>query len=190
MYTLINRLKKVQKQSGNQARCKHIWRKINNLNKQIANDTISRIMKMAEAYRIDIIVFEHLHFTGQKKPGALVKTQRWAKQTIQEKVKHKAHVLGMRMNRVNARNTSALAYDGSGKVKRLGTNASLCIFTNNKPYHSDLNASYNIGARYFIQSILKSLTVTEELAVQAKVPELQNRTNCTLSTLRALLQVA
>ena len=35
-------------------------------------------------------------------------------------------------------------------------NYSVCVFQTGKTYHCDLNASYNIGARYFIREILKS----------------------------------
>ncbi|WP_249315659.1 transposase [Bacillus sp. FJAT-49711] len=57
-----------------------------------------------------------------------------------------AHYIGIRMTRVNPRNTSALAYDGSGKVKR-NDKKDLSTFTTGKVYHADLSASYNIAAR-------------------------------------------
>ena len=78
----------------------------------------------------------------------------------------------------------ALAYDGSGYVDRgVNGNYSLCRFQNGKEYHCDLNASYNIGARYFIREILKSLPETERLGIGAKVPGCTRRSTCTLSTL-------
>ena len=60
---------------------------------------------------------------------------------------------------------------------------SLCKFKNGKVYNCDLNASYNIGARYFIREILKSLPATVRLDIEAKVPECSKRSTCTLSTL-------
>lgn len=90
---------------------------------------------------------------------------------------------------VNARNTSRLAFDGSGEVARNSTNMALCRFQNGKQYNCDLNASYNIGARYFIREYLKPIPETEWSLIMAKVPELERRTNCTLSTLFSLYAV-
>ena len=75
-------------------------------------------------------------------------------------VTDKAHAEGMRVSCICACNTSRLAYDGSGTVKR-GKAAgfesySVCKFQNGKIYNCDLSASYNIGSRYFIREILKT----------------------------------
>jgi|GEM_PF-6838535 hypothetical protein len=56
-------------------------------------------------------------------------------------------------------------------------------FKSGKVYNCDLNASYNIGSRYFVREILKSLPVTEGQRIQAKVPGCAKRSTCTLSTL-------
>ncbi|MBQ8995739.1 MAG: transposase, partial [Oscillospiraceae bacterium] len=53
-------------------------------------------------------------------------------------------------------------------------------------YNCDLNAAYNIGARYIIREKLKSLPERERLAMEAKDPALARRSTCTLSTLRNL----
>lgn len=123
----------------------------------------------------------------------------WKCRAIINKLKHNAHKYEMRFTRVNAKNTSALAYDGSGKVKRNEKNASLCIFpsgitkkgnisyAHGKQYNCDLNASYNIGARYFIKEILKTASEKKLSQLQAKAPEIVRRTHCTLSTLRLLV---
>ena len=83
--------------------------------------------------------------------------------------------------------TSRLAFDGSGYVLRGKdadlNNYSLCKFSNSKIYNCDLSASYNIGSRYFIREILKSLPVRERLELEAKVPQVSKRSTCTLSTL-------
>ncbi|MDD6281988.1 MAG: transposase, partial [Oribacterium sp.] len=50
----------------------------------------------------------------------------------------------------------------------------------------DLSASYNIGARYFIREILKSLDESSRLAIEAKVPQSAKRSTCTFSTLISL----
>jgi len=53
-------------------------------------------------------------------------------------------------------------------------------------YNCDLSATYNIGARYFIREILKSLLETARLQLEAKVPQVCKRSTCTLSTLISL----
>lgn len=97
----------------------------------------------------------------------------------------------MRISRICAWNTSRLAFDGSGKVER-GTyiqngiekyNYSICTFPNGKQYHCDLNATYNIGARYFIRELLKSDSVMRGLPSQTKDSDYGTGTTRTLSTL-------
>ena len=102
-------------------------------------------------------------------------------------VTNKANRLGMRISHICAWGTSKLAYDGSGTVQR-GRDAgfksySVCRFANGKIYNCDLSASYNIGARYFVRELTKSLPATARLQLQAKVPEACKRSTCTLSTL-------
>ena len=82
--------------------------------------------------------------------------------------------------------------DGSGRVLRggetakTGNNYSLCVFPNGKVYNCDLNASYNIGARYYIREILRNQSERTRLALTAKVPSLAKRSTCTLSDLKGL----
>lgn len=77
------------------------------------------------------------------------------------------------------------AYDGTGKVSR-SNRKDLCEFPEGKKYHADLNASYNIGARFFIRATIKPLSEKRRLALGAKVPEVLVRTEQTLSTLYKL----
>ena len=96
----------------------------------------------------------------------------------------------MRISHICAKNTSRLAYDGSGKILRgkdvgFKTNE-ICKFTTGKIYNCDLSASYNIGARYFIRELTKSLDVNSKLHIEAKVPQCCKRSTCTLSTLISL----
>jgi putative transposase len=42
------------------------------------------------------------------------------------------------------------AFDGSGKVQRDKANYALATFANGKHYNADLNAAYNIGARFWV----------------------------------------
>ena len=114
----------------------------------------------------------------------------WRSQEVQAIVTNKAHRLGIRISRVCAWGTSRLAYDGSGAVLRGRkggfTTYELCRFQNNKVYNCDLSASYNIGARYFVREILKSLNESLRLDVEAKVPQCAKRSTCTFSTLISL----
>ena len=57
------------------------------------------------------------------------------------------------------------------------------VLAGGKKYHADLNASYNIGARFFIRAAIKSLYEKKRLALWANVPEVLVRTQQTLSTL-------
>ena len=89
----------------------------------------------------------------------------------------------MRVSHVNAWNTSKLAYDGSGIVKRgkavsEHTPYDVCRFSSGKIYNCDLSASYNIGARYFIRELIKEIP-----GIQAEVPDIGSGTRRTLSDL-------
>ena len=112
----------------------------------------------------------------------------WKARGVQSIVTLKAHRLGMHISHVCAWGTSAYAYDGSGRVTRgIDDNYSICRFKNDKIYNCDLSASYNIGARYYIREIVKSLPETVGLALEAKVPQIAKRSTCTYSTLISLL---
>ncbi|XEC94769.1 RNA-guided endonuclease TnpB family protein [Paenibacillus tarimensis] len=189
--TMINKLKKAQRESGKGPK-PNFWRRINGLQDQIVNDTAHQIVNFAHVHGAHVIVFEYLGKMRLPKGvwGAKRlrhKFQFWAKMRIQKKVEQMAHYLGMRFSRVNAKNTSALAFDGSGEVVR-SDRKDLCTFTTGKQFHADLNASYNIGARYFIREIQKSTSEKKWLSLQAKVPEMAKRTGLTLSSLFSLQQ--
>lgn len=189
LYTMTNKLRKAQAISG-QIKAPNFWRRINGLQTHIVNNTAYEIVKFAKEHDCDVIIFEFLDKMKMPKNhwGAKrlrFKLRYWRMKGIQNKVEEMAHYAGMRISRINARNTSALAFDGSGKVKR-NNKKDLATFMTGKIYHADLSASYNIGARYFIRGILKALSETKWLALQAKVPELSKRTNQTLSSLITL----
>lgn len=185
----LNRVKKAQQNGAR--KCPTLWKHVNDLNTDISRKTAKEIIDFAVLYNADVIVFEHLDTQGKKKGKGKQKLALWRKQEIQKLVEHKAHILGMRISRICAWNTSKLAFDGSGKVER-GTyiqngvekyNYSICTFQNGKQYHCDLNASYNIGARYFIRELLKSDSVMRRLPSQTKDSDYGTGTTRTLSTL-------
>jgi len=192
--TKLNKLAKAKRKSGIQDEKPNYWRRINGLQKFIIQDTVDQIIAFAQKNKADVIVFEYLgkmklpkNSFGAKRLRA--KLQYWAKLKIQNKVCEKAHSLGIRYSKVLARGTSMYAFDGSGAVKR-SDRKDLCRFSNGKTYHSDLNASYNIASRYFIRSILKPFSETRRLSIEAKVPQLIDRTSHTLSSLIRLREVA
>ena len=171
----LDRLNKANRMSSIKNKKPNIWRKIHNLLTAIETQTANDIVDFAKKNNAKVIVFEHLNFKnrkGDKKKKKLrSKSQYWAKIRIQEMVKNKAHSMGTRFSRVDARNTSALAFDGSGYVRR-STKGDIATFTTGKIYHADLNASYNIAARYFLRELER-----------AKVPVRIDRTSQTLDTL-------
>ena len=187
MNHLLNKMRRGMRENGPKGGVSYI-RKATSINKELSRKISRAIVSFAAENHVDVIVMEHLNFKGKKK-GCRSKRQRlhmWRKRDIQERVTHQAHRNGIRVTTVNPKNTSKLAFDGSGEVTRNAKNASLCVFKSGKQYHCDLCASYNIGARYFIRELLKPLTVTERSGIEAKVPDTQHRTSCTLSTLISL----
>ena len=121
------------------------------INEDLSKKIAPAIVRYAVSVGADIIVMEHLDFIGQKPKHKKQRLHMWRNRDIQKIVMHQAHRNGIRVRFVNARNTSRLAFDGSGEVARNSTNMALCRFQNGKQYNCDLNASYNIGARYFIR---------------------------------------
>ncbi len=181
----VNRIKKAQ-QYGNR-KTPRLWAKAKGINDDIAVKTAAFIMRIAGQYDADVIVFEHLDRKGKIRGSKKQRLHLWKSQYVQEMVEHKAHKLGMRVSHVNAWNTSRLAFDGSGIVKRGKDGGlesySLCRFPDGRVYNCDLSASYNIGSRYFAREILKSLPAKARLALEAKVPQAAKRSTCTLSAL-------
>ena len=184
----LNRIKKAQ-QHGNR-RTPRLWAKAKGINDDIAVKTASFIINTAKRYKADVIVFEALDKKGKKHGRSKQKLHMWKSQYVQRMVTDKAHRLSMRISHVCAWNTSRLAFDGSGRVLRGKeadlNNYSVCKFTTGKVYNCDLSASYNIGSRYFVRELLKSLSVKAGLALRANVPRAAKRSTCTLSTLISL----
>lgn len=185
----INRIKKAQQHGARKTPV--LWKHVNDLNTDISRKTAKEIIDFAVLYNVDVIVFEFLDIQGKKKGRVKQKLALWRKNEIQEIVEHRVHILGIRISRICTWNTSRLAYDGSGRVERgiylqngiEKYNYSICTFQNGKQYNCDLNASYNIGARYFIRELLKSDSVMRRLPSQAKDSDYGTGSTRTLSTL-------
>lgn len=181
--TQLGRIKCNQKQGS--LHNKTLWRKVAGISQDIADKTARAIFEFGNEHRVDAFVLEYLDFKGK---NTVKRTHFWRYKRIYKVLCQKAHQNGLRVSRVNARNTSRLAFDGSGWSKRgreisSDTPYALMQFTNGKIYNADLNASYNIGARYFIRRLFKTVTVTQRLVLEAKVPQATKRSTCTLSHL-------
>lgn len=181
--TQLGRIKRNQKQGSRHN--KTLWRRVAGISQDIANKTAKAILDFGNEHGVGVFVLEYLDFKGK---STVKRAHFWRYKRIYKVLSQKAHQHGLRLARVNARNTSRLAFDGSGWSKRgreIAEDASYSMmqFVTGKIYNADLNASYNIGARYFIKHLLKTVTVTQRLALEAKVPQVAKRSTCTLSHL-------
>lgn len=187
---LNHALGRIRKAQRNGARhLPKLWARAKGLNNDIAVKTANFIRDIAIMYNTDVVVMEALNVNGKNKGGNKQKLHHWRAQYVQSMVENKIHRFGMRFSRVCAWGTSKYAYDGSGEVLRgnksekTNGNYSLCEFSNGKVYNCDLNASYNIGARYFIRETLGGMSERARSEIVAKVPRLSVRSTCTLSDL-------
>lgn len=189
----MGRIRKAQRNGA--GRMPRLWARAKGISSGIAVKTAVYIVDMAVKYSVDTVVFEHLDTSGKKKGSGKQRLHHWRAQHVQSMVADKVHRLGMRVARICAWGTSRLAFDGSGRVLRgkesakTADNYSLCEFQTGKIYHCDLNASYNIGARYFIRELIKSVPATVQQDIGAKVPRCLKRSTCTLSDLISLAAV-
>ena len=185
MYRTLGRIRRFQREHGS-AQSQGRWAYTKRLNTELSRRIAGAIVDYAEESYADVIVFEHLKMQGKISGKKKQKLHLWRKRDIQKRCEHQAHRKGIRISRVCAWNTSRLAYDGSGMVRRDQKNHSLCTFVTGKRYHCDLSASYNIGARYFIRELLKPLPATERSLLEAKVPPVKRRTSCVYADLKEL----
>ena len=181
--TQLWRIKRNQKR-GSQHN-KTLWRSVAGISQDIADKTVKAILDFGNEHGVDVFVLEYLDFKGK---NIVKRAHFWRYKRIYKVLAQRAHQYGLRIARVNAQYTSRLAFDGSGWSKRgreiaPETPYAFMEFPTGKIYNADLNASYNIGARYFIRRLLKTVTETQRLALEAKVPQVAKRSTCTLSHL-------
>ena len=192
MNHLLNKKRKIQRNSGNYKylRNLHINNKINSINENIVNHTVSQIIKICLSYGADVIVFENLrHKFKRAKKSFRARLHRWRKIAIYNKAYEMAHRNGIRVSTVNPNGTSKYAYDGSGLVERDNDNYSICKFVSGKTYNCDLSASYNIAARYYIRETLKPLDVNSRSELETKASLALSGTKLTYNTFKVLLNV-
>lgn len=189
----FNTIRKAQSKHGNKS-CRRLWRRANQANEEIVRYVVRRIIDFAIEYSCTSLVFEFLDFKGKIKGSKKYRLKMWRKREIYRKCYDQAHIWSMRIHQICAWNTSRLAHDGSGKVLRgkdildnkgqsRGLSYSWVEFSNGKLYHADLNAALNIGARYLVRSILKSLPATEVSIIKANVLDGKGGSAWTLSSL-------
>ena len=181
--TQLGRIKRNQKRGFRHN--KRLWRSVAGISQDIADKTVKAILDFGNEHGVDVFVLEYLDFKGK---NIVKRAHFWRYKRIHKVLAQRAHQYGLRIARVNARYTSRLAFDGSGWSKRgreitPETPYAEMQFPTGKTYNADLNASYNIGARFFIRHLLKTVTATQRLALEAKVPQVAKRSTCTLSDL-------
>ena len=171
--------------------CKGLYRKSKNINEQIAQTVSKAIVEFASVNGASVIVFEDLSNWKAKagKRGSLQKQRfhQWCKDRIVELTTQKFSELGGQIVKINAKYTSAYAFDGSGLIKRSNKNYSQATFKNGKRYNADLSASYNIGARYWYAILTNSLITG---VWEGKSSSHTQRTPVTLSSLWRLSKQA
>ena len=182
---VLGRIRRSQREHGS-ANAGSFWAYAVRLNEELSKKTASAIVSFAAEHGADVIVFEYLEMKGKIRGSRKQRLHMWRKRDVQKRCTHLAHRKGMRVSRVCAWNTSALAFDGSGKVERSAENHSLCRFSTGKQYNCDLSASYNIGARYFIRELIKPLPETARSLLEAKVPAVKRRSSCVYADLLKL----
>lgn len=122
--------------------------------KNAAHHMTRKLVDFAASYGATTLVFERLKGWRPKAPrrGLRNKFHTWLHRRIVEFSEWKWREKSGRMAFVHARDTSKQAYDGSGPVVRsVDGNYSICRFKSGKVYNADLNATYNIAAKYFLR---------------------------------------
>ena len=210
---ILNAHKRIQQAQSNGARkLKKMWRKVNRLNNDLVIKIVNKIIDFAIEYSCCAIACEYLDFSnGKRRKSKGKKGKRnwklnlWRYRDVYRRLCVAAHKWGLRVHQVCAWGTSQLAFDGSGRVSRgkyivgddgesLGLPYSVVRFSSGKFYNADLNAAYNIGARYYIRLLmdfLKAHLSSEDFgALSAKVPQCSARSKCVLADLISLWGVA
>lgn len=166
--------------------CQKAYRKARHYNQQISQITSRQIVDFAREHDADTIVMENLKAwkprAGRKRSALKMKFHGWMKSAIADLTEMKFEEIGGRVFYVYARGTSSQAFDGSGPVVRSKTQYELCTFQSGKRYNSDLNAAYNIAARYWAIK-LKLTDGNSGQWLRGKSSSCQQRIPVTLSAL-------
>jgi putative transposase len=134
--------------------CRTQYRKARQYNHNIAQQASRQIVDFALANGASVIVLvEDLKGWrpkgGKKRSSLKQRFHGWLHRAFAKLVEDKFVEVGGTLESVYARGTSSWAFDGSGRVVRDKRQYELARFTTGKRYNADLNASYNIAARYW-----------------------------------------
>lgn len=162
MYHLCNKIRKAQSQGARKLKKK--WGKVNSINDELVSKIANEILDFAIEYSCSTIACEYLEFKGKLSGSRKQRLHLWRKRALYHRLVGAAHRWGIRVRQVCAWGTSKLASDGSGKVQRgkyivddqgnsLGLGYAWVRFSSGKLLNADLNAAYNIGARYFVREL-------------------------------------
>ena len=187
----LGRIRKAQSHGSKHLKPK--WALVDRLNTDLSRKTAAGIIDFAVEWSVETVVFEFLEFSGRVRGSRAHRLRVWRKREVQRIVMGQAHRWGMRVSRVCAWGTSRLAFDGSGRVRR-GRDVSRAghqsygwvEFSSGKLYSADLNAAYNIGARFFVRAFSKAIPEKVWSSVSADVPGLKRRSSATLASLWGL----
>lgn len=137
--------------------CKVQYRKARQYNKNIAQKASRQVVDFALKHGASVIVLEDLKGwrpkAGRKRSALKQRFHGWLHRFFATLIEEKFIEAGGKVEYVYARGTSSWAFDGSGLVKRDSKQYELCTFKSGKQYNTDLNASYNIAARYWAHKL-------------------------------------
>ncbi len=135
--------------------CKLIYRKARNINRQICQLISKQLVSWAQSHGASVIVFENLKNWRPKggKKGSTLRQRfhGWLKSRLVQLTVDKFQELGGFVEFVFPRGTSSYAYDGSARVLLDQKNYQEATCASGKKYNADLNASYNIAARFWLK---------------------------------------
>ena len=129
-------------------------RKARHIAKESAHRLTRALVDFAESHGATTLVFERLKGWRPRAPRRSMRQRfhSWLHRRIAQFAEWKWREKGGRLAFVSPAGTSRFAYDGSGRVSRdVQGSHSLCRFSTGKIYHADLNATYNIAAKFFLR---------------------------------------
>ncbi len=165
----LGRIARNRHQTGNIAEGEQdnadLWRKIRNVDEQMAHLVSCRIVQFAQAHEASILVFEHL---GNLKPAKGKYSKRgnekrafWMKGRIFNSASYKAYNMGILTSRVSPRNTSRECACCGSMLARYSEGQPAQGYTYGAPLvycekcamrgNSDRNASLMIGNRLYVR---------------------------------------
>lgn len=173
--------------------CRGFYRKASHINEQIAQMVSRDLVNFALEHGVDVIVLEDMKGWrprgGRKGSNLKQKFHGWLHRRLAALIEEKFAEHGGRVVYVYPRGTSSWAFDGSGKLKRDKNQYEIATFSTGKQYNCDLNASYNIAARYWAMKLKLTHRKDGQLSGDRSSSD-KPRIPVTLSTLWAHAQSA